>query len=187
MKNDLHDLEIFGENNCFAKEKEFKSTYGRFLYFNKKESYPEYNPFDDLICTVTMMCALPGSGKDTFIKNNLSQPILSLDDIRREHKISPTDKKGNGQVIQMAKEKAKEYLRSKKSFVFNATNITRDIRSRWIGLFTSYNARVKIIYIEVPYQLLLKQNSNREYKVPEKVINKLIRKLDIPDPREAQG
>ncbi len=185
----LLKIELFNElckdNKCFTKAKEFKSNYGRYLYFNKEDAYVDYLPFDDLIFTVTVMCALPGSGKDTFIRKNLDQPILSLDDIRRDNKISPTDKKGNGQVIQLAKEKAKEFLRAKKSFVFNATNITRDMRSRWIGLFTDYNARVKIIYIEVPYKTLLKQNSDRDHKVPENVINKLIGKLEIPDFKEA--
>ncbi len=185
----LMKIELFKElckdNQCFTKPKEFKSNYGRFLYFNKEDGYVNYFPFDDLICTVTVMCALPGSGKDTYIKKNLDQPILSLDDIRREHKISPKDKKGNGQVIQLAKEKAKEHLRAKTSFVFNATNITKDMRSRWIGLFTDYNARVKIIYIEVPYKTLLKQNSDREHKVPENIIDKLIGKLEMPDFKEA--
>ncbi len=185
----LMKIELFNElckdNQCFTKPKEFKSDYGRFLYFNKEDGYADYLPFDDLICTVTVMCALPGSGKDTYIKKNLDQPILSLDDIRREHKLSPKDKRGNGQVIQLAKEKAKEYLRAKTSFVFNATNITKDMRSRWIGLFTDYNARVKIIYIEVPYKKLLKQNSDREHKVPENVIDKLIGKLEMPDFKEA--
>jgi len=115
----LMKIELFKElckdNQCFTKPKEFKSNYGRFLYFNKEDGYVDYLPFDDLICTGTVMCALPGSGKDTFIRKNLDQPILSLDDIRREHKISHKDKKGNGQVIQLAKEKAKEYLRAKKS------------------------------------------------------------------------
>ncbi len=185
----LMKIELFKElckdNQCFTKPKEFKSNYGRFLYFNKEDGYVDYSPYDDLICTVTVMCALPGSGKDTYIKKNLDQPILSLDDIRREHKISPKDKKGNGQVIQLAKEKAKEYLRTKTSFVFNATNITKDMRSRWIGLFTNYNARVKIIYIEVPYKKLLKQNSDREHKVPEIVIDKMVGKLEMPDFKEA--
>lgn len=184
MKIELF-IELCKDNQCYTSPKKFPSNYGRFLYFNKKDAYIDYTPFDDLICTVTMMCALPGSGKDTYIRNNLDQPMLSLDDIRRKHKISPKDKKGNGQVIQMAKEKAKEYLRSKTSFVFNATNITKDMRSRWIGLFTDYNARVKIIYIEVPYKTLLKQNANREHKVPQNVIDKLIGKLEIPDFKEA--
>lgn len=48
-----------------------------------------------------------------------------------------------------------------------------------------YGARVTIIYIEVSYKKLLKQNSNREYVVPEDVINKNIAKLDIPTYGEA--
>jgi len=128
-----------------------------------------------------LLFALSGSGKDAYIKRNLDQPVLSLDDIRRKHKISPTNKKGNGQVIQLTKEKAKEFLRARTSFVFNGTNLTRDMRSRWIGLFTDYNARVKIIYFEVSYKKLLKQNADREHKVPEDVLNKLLGKLEMPD------
>lgn len=179
--------ELCKDNKCLGRKREFKSDYGRYLYFNKKESSPDYEPFDDLICTVTVLSGLPGSGKDTYIKNNFDLPELSLDNIRRENKISPTDKKKNGQVIQMAKEKAKEYLRAKTSFVFNATNITSDMRSKWIGLFTDYNARVKIVYIEVPYKTLKNQNSNRDYKVPENVIDKMIWKLEIPTFKEAHN
>jgi len=177
--------ELCRENDCFGKQKDFKSNYGRFLYFNKEESSPDYEPFDDLICTVTVMCALPGSGKDTFIREHLELPILSLDNIRREHKIAPTDKKKNGRVIQMAKEKAKAFLRAKTSFVFNATNISTDMRSRWISLFTDYKARVKIVYLEVPFKKLKKQNANRDHKVPEIIIEKMIGKLEIPTVREA--
>ncbi len=179
--------ELCKENDCFGKVYDFKSNYGRFLYFNKEESAPNYKPFDDLICTVTMMCALPGSGKDTYIKKHLNLPILSLDDIRRRHKISPTDKKSNGRVVQMAKEEAKQFLRTKTNFVFNATNITKDMRSKWIQLFTDYNARVKIIYVEVPYLQMLKQNKNREHIVPQKVIDKMIWKLEIPTVLEAHN
>jgi len=38
-----------------------------------------------------LLFALSGSGKDAYIKRNLDQPVLSLDDIRRKHKISPTN------------------------------------------------------------------------------------------------
>ena len=177
--------ELCRENECLGKAKIFGSPYGRFLYFNKEEASPDYEPYDDLICTVTVMCALPGSGKDTYIERHLDLPTLSLDDIRRKQGISPTDKKGNGRVIQMGKERAKEFLRSKTSFVFNATNITSDMRGRWINLFTDYRARVRIVYIEVPFKRLMKQNANRTHKVPEQVIEKLIHKLEIPTVREA--
>jgi len=185
----LYRIELFKElckeNNCFGEPRQFKSNYGRYLYLNKAESYADYEPFDDLKFEVIVMCALPGSGKDTYINRNFDLPILSLDDIRRAHKIRPTDKKKNGQVIQLAKEKAKEFMRARQSFVFNATNITSDMRSKWISLFTDYGGRVKIVYIEVPYKQLLTQNHNRTHKVPEKVIESMIGKLEIPHPKEA--
>ncbi|WP_299276500.1 AAA family ATPase [uncultured Psychroserpens sp.] len=182
-------IELFNElcrdNKCFGNQRNFPSNYGRYIYFNKLESSPDYVPFNDLKFDVYIMCALPGSGKDTYVNKNLNLPILSLDNIRREHKINPTDKKKNGQIIQLGKEKAKEFMRAKTSFVFNATNITSDMRSKWISLFMDYGGRVKIIYIEVPYKQLLSQNHNRAHKVPEKVIESMITKLEIPTPKEA--
>jgi predicted kinase len=131
------------------------------------------------------MCALPGSGKDTYIKENLDLPMLSLDDIRRENHIDPTDKKKTSLVVQFAKDKVKEYLRAKKSFVFNATNISRNMRGRWLSMFHDYGARVKIIYVEVSFSQLLAQNKKRQYDVPEKIIDKLLNQLEIPSYDEA--
>ena len=71
-------------------------------------------------------------------------------------------------------------MRKKDDFVFNGTNITRDARSKWISLFEEYGGKVIIEYIEVPYKTLISQNHNREYKVPEKIINKMVNKLEIP-------
>lgn len=155
------------------------------MYLNRSNNLPDYEPFDDLKFNVYVMCALPGSGKDTYIREHLDVPVLSLDDIRRQSNIDPTDKKKNGQVIQAGKEKAKEFLRAKQSFVFNATNVTSDVRSKWISLFTQYGGRVKIVYIEVPYETLLHQNHNRDHKVPEEALEKLIGKLEIPTYQEA--
>lgn len=189
QKECLLKIELFKElcveNNCFGKDRMFTSNYGRYLYLNKPQSSPDYEPFDDLKFCVFVLSALPGTGKDTFIKNNFDIPVLSLDNIRRELKIEPTDKKGNGKTIQIGKERAKEYLRSKSSFVFNATNITYDMRNKWINLFIEYGGRVKIIYLEVPYHTLITQNRNRDYSVPDDVIEKMINKLEIPSYKEA--
>jgi len=177
--------ELAKEHKCFGKKYSFKSDYGRFLFLNRDNISPDYEPFDDLKFTVHMLCALPGSGKDTYFKNNFDLPVLSLDDIRRKEGVLPTDKKKNGQVIQLGKEQAKVFMRAKQSFVFNATNITREIRSKWINLFTEYGGRVRIIYLEVPYNTLISQNHNRKYKVPNKVLERMISKLEVPTFREA--
>ncbi len=177
--------ELCKEHQCFGNAYAFASDYGRYVFLNKTEIAPDYHPFEDLAFEVTVLCALPGTGKDTYIKKELDLPILSLDNIRRTHQISPTDKKKNGQVIQLAKEQAKVWMRKKESFVFNATNITKDMRSKWIQLFTDYKAKVKIIYLEVPYKQLIQQNKNRSYSVPSAVLEKLIHKLEIPNYSEA--
>jgi predicted kinase len=177
--------ELCLDNDCWGKPKDFKSNYGRYLYLNKPEIAPDYEPYNDLKSTVYVMSALPGSGKDTYIQNHFSLPILSLDDIRRANNIAPTDKKKNGWVIQTAKEQAKVYLRKQTDFVFNATNITQEMRQKWIALFTDYKAKVHLIYLEVPFKTLKSQNHNRTHKVPFSVIEKMIGKLEIPTLEEA--
>ncbi|MEM1119454.1 MAG: AAA family ATPase [Bacteroidota bacterium] len=186
----LYKIELFKafceEQNCYGQSYPFPSNSARFTYFQKVDSSPNYVPFDDTKCTVNMLCGLPGVGKDTFIQQHYQDwEVVSLDAIRRAHKIDPKNTKANGKVLQLAKEKMKALLRKHQSFVFNATNIIRQLRSQWIDLFTTYNAKVKIVYLEVPYAKLLQQNSNREYVVPSRVMEKMIRKLEIPTKSEA--
>lgn len=177
--------ELCIENDCFGKKRQFKSDYSRYLYLNRYNGCLDYEPFENFSSTVYMLSAIPGTGKDTYIKNNLNCPTVSLDDIRRERKISHADKKGMGEVVQIGKEMCKEYLRKKTSFVLNATNFTKDMRGKWITLFTDYNARVKIIYLEVPYKQLISQNRNRKYVVPDVVLETMLGKLEIPTYDEA--
>ncbi|MEM1216530.1 MAG: ATP-binding protein [Bacteroidota bacterium] len=179
--------ELCQENQCFGPARVFPSALGRFQYFQRGNNGPDYIPFDDRKFDVVMLSGLPGSGKDTYLRRQLDLPVLSLDDLRRQHKIAPTDKKGNGQIIQMAREKARVFMRKKQSFVFNATNITRSMRELWISLFTAYGGRVKIVYLEVPYRTLLRQNQNRAYPIPVKVLENMIDKLDVPTLDEAQA
>ncbi len=188
----LERVELFKEycieQNCWAEAKGFKTDLARFNYFYKEDVYADYIPFDDTKCKVIMMCGLPGVGKDTFIKNNYPDlPIVSLDEIRKELNISPKDSKAQGKVAQVAKERMKEFLRKGNSFILNATNISSDLRAKNIKTFTTYKAKTKIIYLEIPYKELLSQNRNREDVVPLNVMNKMMRKLEIPSLVEAQN
>ena len=154
---------------------------GKYIYFEKENKSPDFVPYEKDMFEVIMLCALPGSGKDTYISKNLKDiPMVSLDNFRRANKISPTNKKGSGQVIQMAKAQAKVHLRKRECFVWNATNIYRNLRWQLISLFQSYGAKVRIIYLEVPYHQLIQQNQNREYPVPMKVLERMILKLEVP-------
>ena len=186
----LLQIELFKEfckeQDCFGKMKDFGSDLGKYQFFQKEEASPDYVPFEKNVFEVIMMSALPGTGKDFFIKKNYKDiPVISLDNIRRANKISPTDKKGNGQVIQMAKEQARVFLRKRETFIWNATNLSINLRTPLIDLFQSYGAKTKLIYLEVPYKKLMNQNLNRDFPVPRKVVERMISKIEIPSKWEA--
>lgn len=187
----LYKVELFKafceEQNCYRKAYPFATDLARFTYFEKENNLPNYVPFEHKKWEVVMLCGLPGTGKDTYIQKQYKDwAVISLDDIRRAHKISPKNTKGNGKVLQIAKEMIKIHLRKQQSFVFNATNIIQQLRSQWIDLFTTYGATVKIVYLEVPYRQLLQQNRNREHIVPLNVMERMIQKLEIPSLVEAE-
>lgn len=178
--------ELCHEQNCWEKPKVFASDVTRFKYFQQSNISPDYALFDETRFNVFLLSGIPGAGKDTYLQKHLKDyPVVSLDQIRREHKIAPDDKKGNGKVIQLAKEQAKVFMRQQQSFVWNATNTTQQMREQLIDLFTTYGAHVTIVYIETPYQQLIQQNKSREHVVPLPVLHKLIQKLEVPSLTEA--
>lgn len=169
------------EKNCWGTPCQFSSGEALVHYMKHEDAYLGYVPFDQPKVEVVLMSGLPGAGKDTFIKRNFADwPVVSLDTIRLEKGVLPTDKKGNGQVVQEAKERARSYLRKQQSFVWNATNTTLQMRTQLIELFLAYKAKVRMVYVEVPYQKLHGQNKNRDAIVPHTVLDRLVHKLEVP-------
>ena len=130
------------------------------------------------------MAGLPGAGKDTWIARHAPDlPMISLDAIRRELKVTPRE--GQGAVAALAKSRARELLRRKQSLIWNATNITRAARTALINLFAAYHARIRIVYVDAPWDVILRRNHEREHRVPQPVIERMLRKLEVPDLTEA--
>lgn len=111
-------------------------------------------------------------------------PTVSLDDIRRKYKLSPEG--SQGYVASLGKEEAKIYLRKHQSFVWNATNLTVDIRRQLIDLFESYGASVRVVYLETDLETQLRRNAGREDRVPETIIDSMLSKLAVPEIHEAR-
>lgn len=186
----LYRVQLFGEyardNQCWGQARPFSSGLSRFEYFNKTDRSPDYDAFDETVCEVVVLAGLPGTGKDTYLARHMPDwPVISLDNFRRKLRIDPTDRQGTGYVVQLAKEEAKAKLRSRTPFVWNATNLTRQLRQQLIDLFASYRARIKLVYLEVPYSQLVQQNRNREYAVPDDALLRLINRVEIPARWEA--
>ena len=176
--------ELAKEEGCCESYYTFPSDHTRRAYLDGRDIWKSQQLHDDTWGTVYIMSGLPGTGKDTWIRQNLPDiPMVSLDDIRREQKISPTDNQGF--VANLAKEQAKEYLRKHQPFVWNATNIVDSTRRKLISLFEGYKARVNIIYLETDWQTLLERNRSREDAVPQSAIESMLGKLTPPEVHEA--
>jgi predicted kinase len=184
----LQKVELFRllgqEHDCYEHPARFASDLSRLQYFQGGWHNPEIAPFEDFRCEVILLSGLPGSGKDTWIREQAPPwPVISLDAIRQELKMPPT---GNqGKVINLARDRAREYLRARQNFIWNATNISPLIRRRCLSLVMEYGARVFIVYLEQPLKTLEERNRDRNAAVPWKAIEKMLRKWDPPLPTEA--
>lgn len=186
----LGRIEIFElycqELQCWGEAKNFSSSGHCYHYLTHPHVSPDFVPFEQFKSEVIMLSALPGMGKDRYIsRHGQGMKVISLDDLRRLNGLSPEDKKATSWVVQQAKSQAKQYLRSGESFIWNATNITRQLRGQLVDLFAAYGARVKIVYLEVPYPQWQQQNKNRHYSVPDAVMTRMLSKLEIPQADEA--
>jgi predicted kinase len=185
----LLQVELFREycrdQDCIHGPRKFPSSHSRFLYFRTPSRDPGYLAHETTRSEVTVMSGLPGSGKDTWIARYASElPQISLDTIREETGAEPT---GNqGAVVQAAREKARVFLRSGDHFVWNATNLSREIRGQVVDLLTAYDARIKIVYVEASHDLLFAQNQDRNAMLPKAVIERLMDRWEVPNPTEAQ-
>lgn len=172
------------EHNCQHAPRAFASDHSRFCYFQRADRDPDYAAYDDTVCEVILLAGLPGAGKDTWAQTNAgTMPIISLDALRREMGIAPTD--AQGPVIHIAREHARVLLRQQQSFIWNATNLTRDLRGPLISLCADYHARIHIVYLDAPQSVIWERNHMRAHPVPADVIHRMAAKLEIPDLTEA--
>jgi len=109
--------------------------------------------------------------------------MISLDAIRQELGILPTE--NQGPVAEEAQKRAKQLLRQKTPFVWNATNITPATRQKLVGLFTDYGAAVEILYLETESRERQRRNLSRPRPVPEQVVARMLSQLTPPEAKEA--
>ena len=172
------------EEGCLSAPRPFASDHARFLYFHQEGRRPDSAAHEDFRCEVVLMSGLPGAGKDHWVRRHLpDRPVVSLDALREELAVAPADEQG--EVLNAAREQARAHLRAGRSFVWNATNLSRLVRGECVRLFAAYQARVRIVYIEAPADRLFEQNRRRPVPVPEAVLERLLDRWEVPDRTEA--
>lgn len=177
--------ELAEEAGCLHGPARFADAYTQRAYFRGSQVWLEQSLYDPTWGTVTLMSGLPGTGKDTWIAAHLpGLPVVSLDAIREEMDVSPTDEQGG--VAQAALERARGFLRAKQPFVWNATNLTAAMRSKLVTLCENYGASVRIAYLETAWEENLRRNESREACVPAGAIRRMLGKLTPPGVSEAK-
>lgn len=184
----LDNVALYGEycaeQDCLDAPRAFPSDHARFWYFRKPGRDPGHAAHDDTRCTVTVLSGLPGAGKDHWIAAHRPDlPVVSLDRLRAEMGVSPAgDQRA---VAAAAYGRAREHLRAGRSFVWNATNVSRKQREACTGLAARYRGRVEIVALEAPPRVIRDRNRARPSPVPDTVIDRLVRRWETPDPTEA--
>jgi predicted kinase len=177
-------VELWRDEGCLEVPRPFTSDHARFLFFQDARRHPDAPAHEDFRAEVIVMSGLPGSGKDTWVRANLpGWPVVSLDTVRDELATDAADEQG--QVVNRAREQARELLRQGRSFGLNATNVSRQVRGQVVRLLTDYGARERVVYVEAPEERLLRQNSQRAPPVSQVVLERLLDRWEVPDGTEA--
>lgn len=129
-----------------------------------------------------VLVGLSGSGKSTLADelHYGGKVIVSSDAIREELTGKVEDQSKNNEVFEIFHQRIRKNLEEGKSVIADATNLM--IKSRLAILNTTHGLDVEKICIILakPFELCWEHNMKREYPVPESVLDKQIRKFQIP-------
>lgn len=170
---------------CLTQPYSFPSDLSRYWYFRRPDRVPDYQVHDETWGPVFVMSGLPAAGKDTWIARNCPDiPVIALDDLRQELGIDPSD--GQGRLASIARDRARDLLRVRQAFVWNATNIGPRHRTALVNLFSDYGAFVGIVYVETSAEEQARRNSARlGDRVPDSAMSRMLARWEVPDLTEA--
>jgi putative nucleotidyltransferase with HDIG domain len=172
------------EQHCLAQPYPFPDEHSRVCYCRGRHQEATYRAYDSSWGEVSILAGAPGVGKDTWVRSHAADlPVIALDAIRAERGIDADEPQGA--VVRAAWEQAREYLRRKQAFIWNATNLTRRLRDPLADLLLDYGARVRIVYLDAPFATILQHNRQRPEPVPEMIIRRLAARAEPPDLSEA--
>lgn len=127
---------------------------------------------------------LSGSGKSTIAAKladeNPNTIIVSSDAIREELTGDRSNQERNEEVFRLFHERIRKNLENKYNVIADATNITIKSRRAILAKVNGLNIEKICYLIPKPFDLCKTDNLNREYPVPEYVLDKQILKFQIP-------
>lgn len=111
--------------------------------------------------------------------------IINLDKIRTEICKSEDDQSKNEEVVKIAHERLKDFLRKRQNVIFDATNLRKDFREKIYNLCDKYNSLVKLYFFHSSIEKSLMLQGNRTRKVSEEILKKQTKDLQFPSVYES--
>lgn len=130
-----------------------------------------------------MMVGLPGSGKSWYAGNKLPNAVVHSSDAIREEILGDVADQSNQQLVfQTLHDRVLSDLRAGRDVVYDATNIDYKRRMGFLQRVTAVNPQIwKVcVFMATPYDKCVERNKSRDRTVPESVIDRMYRKIDIP-------
>lgn len=180
-------LRSFAEDeNCLHQPRPFPDDATKVAYFSSSGSIsPDYPFFSPPGAEVIVLSGLPASGKDTWAEANCGHlPALSFDDARAQIG-ARHGSNAAGAAVHHVIEKAKEFLRKKTPFVWNATHLSNQMRSKTLDLLHRYSAKTTIVYLESDPKTIFDRNSARDSTLRNADIERMLCRWEPPLPFEA--
>ena len=184
----LQDIQLFEElareEGCWEGPRAYADAHTRLAYCRGLPSHPDYPLFQEPGSTVTVMCGLPASGKDTWVQaHRRGLPVVSFDDAKAELGLKHGE--NDGKAAHHATDKAKALLRQRAPFVWNATHLSQQMRDKTLDLLWSYHAQIELVYLEQPHSVVMSRNAKRDGTLTNAGIERMLHRWELPLPTEA--
>lgn len=131
-----------------------------------------------------MLVGLPGSGKSTYAKKLIDNNTvwLSSDKIREEIYGTEEEQKNPALVFSLMFDRTVENLNNNKNVIYDATNINRRLRKDLLDRLKRKvnNVFYECVLIYTKLEECKKRNSKRDRKVPEYIIDKMVKNFEVP-------
>lgn len=188
-QDSMDDISLFEElckeQKCYENPKQFPDLNTKMEYFRSNgQISPDYPFYKETGARVIVLSGLPASGKNSWIAQNYpDMPVVSFDDAKEELGLSHGD--NPGRAVHLVTDTAKSFLREHQDFIFNATHLSSQMRKKTLDLLFNYNAHVTIVYLEASEKEIKQRNTARDSSLPNKKIDEMLFKWEVPTAMEA--
>ncbi|KAF1054306.1 MAG: hypothetical protein GAK43_00972 [Stenotrophomonas maltophilia] len=177
--------ELAEEEGCLWGPRAFADAHTRLQYCRGARVHPDYPLHVPEGSAVTVLSGLPASGKNTWVAQHCPQlPVVSFDDAREA--LGLRHGENEGAAAHFAIDRARELLRERRAFVWNATHLSAQMRKKTLDLLFAYHAQVRLVYLERPEAELYRRNSRRDSSLRNADLRRMLFRWEVPLPTEAQ-